>query len=525
MPLWVHLLFWFLLPVHLCAQENVKLIAKTNADRVLPRESVEITYSLENARGTGFTAPDFSPFEVLSGPSVSNSIQIINGRQTSSISYSFVLAAPGPGRYQIPAARIQVDGKRIVSNRLSLEVVPRSSSSTRSAEQSVFARYELSTDSPYVGEPLMLDLVLYSTKRVHNVYKRSDPDRSEWYRINFPMRPTARRTVLQGVSYYRQVLMRELLFGQKSGRHSIDRLYLQVGLEKKNNGRSSPFSFFKSYDRKEVYVPDTNVWVRSLPQPSPPQFSGLVGPTALNGQLKQNRIIKGEAAAYVVRLESYSDPNVVAPPRLRVEGAEVLQPTLSRESNKDALKGRKYVYIYEYLIVPDSLGAYSIQPEITYFDTQTNKYTTASGPPQDLWVMENQEVTAQGDLEHSEGVADPISPGSESTNGFSWWWLSVPFLLGLLVLVFRFQNGRKGQPVASASEEQRFKELLAQERPEPKDLRLCLEALIEKYKVENRSAQKWKNYLRDLDYLVFSPSADESDWLRILNSWRKEQKL
>ena len=180
------------------AQSGVQFVADTDAERLLASQSFQVHYTLENADGSNFQAPDFSPFTVLRGPSVSNSLQIINGKRSSSVSYSFTLAAPKPGTYTIAPAKMDVQGKTLSSNSLTIEVVPGGKNSRSTEGKKVFGRYEVSTDSPYVGEALLLDLVIYSQYRIHNVYKQNDPDRSGWYSINLPTRPPKRKTVVNG---------------------------------------------------------------------------------------------------------------------------------------------------------------------------------------------------------------------------------------------------------------------------------------------------------------------------------------
>ncbi len=513
-------LFFLFFSFSLAAQSDIQFVADTDTERLLPRQSLEISYTLENASGTDFSPPDFSPFEVLRGPSISNSLQIINGNRSSSITYTFVLAAPGPGKYTIPRASIQVEGQSLTSGTLKVEVVPKGSDVQAGRQQDAYVRYELSTDSPYIGEALILDLVLYSKKRVQNVYKRNDPDRSGWYSLILPGRPPARNTVVNGQSYRRQVLNRELLFAQKSGPHILEALYLQVDLEDESNKRSSPFSFFRSYDRQEIYLPDTTLWVRPLPKPAPVHFSGLVGETELEGQLKTGRISRGDAAEYTVRLESFSDPNIISPPRVISEKAEVLKPKLTYEGKEDFPQGRKYIYIYDYLVIPDSLGVHSIVPQIVYFDTQKEKYDTLLGSTQDLWVSEKTVETQKGSEDALAEDGEPKSTSEPSSDGLSWWWLSAPLLVVFLWLVFRFKNKGSSEPSPSDSLEHRFKDLLRSDRPDPRELRKCLQELVARDEAAGVETDQWQRYLRDLDYLVFSPSADEGEWDRILTEWR-----
>ncbi len=89
-------------------------ITATAPNVVKVGEQFRLNYVI-NAKPSSFGAPDISNFYVLSGPnqSTSQSIQIINGRRTSSvtITYSYYLQATGEGNFTIPAATAVVKKK------------------------------------------------------------------------------------------------------------------------------------------------------------------------------------------------------------------------------------------------------------------------------------------------------------------------------------------------------------------------------------------------------------------------------
>src|SRR5690554_7470035 len=84
----------------------------------------QLVYSL-NERGSDLRVPDLPDFQILMGPSTSqsSSTQIINGTVSRSVnfSYTFILRADKVGRFDLPPATIVVDGKTIESNKLRSE--------------------------------------------------------------------------------------------------------------------------------------------------------------------------------------------------------------------------------------------------------------------------------------------------------------------------------------------------------------------------------------------------------------------
>ena len=105
--------------------DNVEFVME-GPDMVSMGEQFRLGFTL-NDRGTDLQLPDLSNFDVLMGPSTSqsSSIQIINGKttQSQSFSYIFVLRAKKEGKFTIRPASIKVGGKTYESNSLNIQVV------------------------------------------------------------------------------------------------------------------------------------------------------------------------------------------------------------------------------------------------------------------------------------------------------------------------------------------------------------------------------------------------------------------
>ncbi len=121
------IIFLLILAISTGFAQDVQITAVVNSNRVGLNETFE--YKVEiNGQSSGLPDPSFpafNPFSVLSGPNTSTSIQIINGRMSSSKGYSFYLQAVQEGQFTIPPATITVDGKAISSNEITMTVVKR----------------------------------------------------------------------------------------------------------------------------------------------------------------------------------------------------------------------------------------------------------------------------------------------------------------------------------------------------------------------------------------------------------------
>ncbi len=517
---WVLCLLGMFAFLSLQAQSKVSFTAETDALRIAPNQPFTVSYTLENAEGENFKEPDFEPLQLLRGPSISNSLQIINGKSSSSATYSFVLSAPQTGTFEVAPGRIQVDGQTLKSNALTIEVVPPSPSGGRDKSPSAFIELELNTDSPYVGQALRIDVVLYSQQAVQNAYKVNDLDREGWYSLSLPGQGQVQQTTLEGEPYRRQVLSRELLFAQQSGRHTFGPLFLKVDLADESRERRSRFSLFRSFDRKELATEAVEVNVQPLPSPGPENFSGIVGPVQLQGRLEASGVDKGSAAEFSLRMESFSDPNIVSPPEISIEGAEVLKPQRISESSEDIEDSRMYVNIYKYLLIPDTTGKLSFYPYITAFNTQTGRYDTIRGEVHDLWVEAARATPAGPD--EAENVDEQSSTETENSRAFWFFSLISVALLAFLLIWFYRRRQKDVHTSQSITLEAEFSSLLNEKEPDPRKLRKCIRELMEKDETWGMDRERWKKWLDQLDYSTYSPNASREEWEQLLSDWRGE---
>lgn len=97
---------------------------QTTYDTVGVEEQFEIKYTLENGKAMGqFENPRFQGFQVVAGPMTSQSMSIINGDMTQSVSYTYIVKPMDLGLHLVPAASIETDAGVLVCDELALVVV------------------------------------------------------------------------------------------------------------------------------------------------------------------------------------------------------------------------------------------------------------------------------------------------------------------------------------------------------------------------------------------------------------------
>ncbi len=106
-------------------EKSVKFTVEISPDKVLAGNYFEVKFTLENADGKNFEAPDFSEhFNVQSGPNFSSSFSMVNGDVTQSMTVTYYLEPRDIGSYYILPASIEAEGKVLETAPLEVVVAP-----------------------------------------------------------------------------------------------------------------------------------------------------------------------------------------------------------------------------------------------------------------------------------------------------------------------------------------------------------------------------------------------------------------
>jgi hypothetical protein len=108
------------------AQEKpIKFTVQVSTDSILLGNYFEVKFTLENANGKNFEAPDFNEhFNVVSGPNFSTSMSMVNGDMTQSMTITYYLEPKETGAFYLLPASVEAGGKIIETAPLEVLVVP-----------------------------------------------------------------------------------------------------------------------------------------------------------------------------------------------------------------------------------------------------------------------------------------------------------------------------------------------------------------------------------------------------------------
>ena len=133
------LVFIFLAFVTLSAFADEVVFKAQAPKQVVVGRPFQVTYTV-NQRSRDLRAPEFTDFDVLSGPytSTSSSTSFVNGKRTSSFeqTYTYMLMAQKAGTFTIGPATVKVDGEQVQSNGVRIQVLPEDEQAAQSSQPS-----------------------------------------------------------------------------------------------------------------------------------------------------------------------------------------------------------------------------------------------------------------------------------------------------------------------------------------------------------------------------------------------------
>ena len=370
----------------------------------------QISYTV-NHRSRDLQAPEFTDFDVLSGPysSTSSSTSFTNGHMTSSYeqTYTYMLMAQKAGTFTIGPATVKVSGERIQSNGVRIEVLPedqpqqqqsnqstqsnpntRNNQSSQASSENIFIRTIATKTRVHEQEALMVTYKLYfanvDVAQLTNNIKL--PEFTGFLKQELEQGEI--QTELEhynGRNYQTAVLYRTILYPQHSGDIAIDPAHFEaiIRVQTQQRVRSIFDDFFGSYTNvtKALTAPGVTIHVAPLPSGKPAGFSGGVGKFTLTPSISQTEVQANEAVTIKLDISGSGNMKLLKTPAIDwPEGFEPYDPKVTNnfKTTTAGVSGTKSI---EYLAIPRSGGEYTIPAvKFSYFDIDEKAYKTLSTP-------------------------------------------------------------------------------------------------------------------------------------------------
>jgi len=472
-----------------------EVVFKAQAPKqVIVGKPFQLTYTV-NHRSRDLRAPEFTDFDVLSGPytSTSSSTSFVNGRRTSSFeqTYTYMLMARREGTFTIAPATVRVDGENIQSNGVRIQVLPedrqeepqqqsnqqsavsrqnsQNSQSSQSGQinaENLFVRTIVTKTRVHEQEALMLTYKLYFAN-VDVAQLTNNTKLPEF--TGFLKQELEQGEIQTELEHYNDrnyqtaVLYRTVLYPQHSGDIVIDpaRFEAVLRVQTQQRTRSIFDDFFGTYTNvtKMLTAPGVTIHVAALPSGKPAGFSGGVGKFVLTPSISQTELQANEAVTIRLDISGSGNMKLLKTPAIDwPEGFEPYDPKVTNDfrTTTSGVSGTKSI---EYLAIPRSAGEYTIPAvKFSYFDIDEKAYKTLSTPEYTIHVKRG---NTPAHSEGNEGVVvnytqkedikqlgtdiryidtKPLKKSTEyrcqvGEYRLIWLWYVVPLVLAIVVLI------------------------------------------------------------------------------------------
>ena len=390
----------------------------------------QFSYSVEvSGQSASLPSPDFPEFRdfyVLSGPNSSTNIQWINGRMSSSKTFTFYLQAQKEGQLTIGAVTLNYEGKRYSSGPVTINVVKNKSVAPSPAQrkpapsredseisgQSIYLKTTVSKRNVYLGEQIILTYKLYFRTNLRGYDFKKLPTNPGFWKEEFklPAQPVIENEVVNGMRYNVVTLRKQALFPTQTGELRIDPMEIVVEalVRKRRSSRSLFDSFFDDpFGRtiqKTVIGKALTIKVKPLPeQGKPANFSGAVGNYNFKVLADKKRVKANEPITVKLIVSGSGNIKMIELPKLKLPSdIEQYEPALNTniKHKSNTVSGSKTA---EYTLIPRIEGQYEIKAlSFSWFDPHRGKYRSVSSAPIRLTI----EKGKQSFLSSGRGVGN-----------------------------------------------------------------------------------------------------------------------
>lgn len=361
-----------LLPVALLAQD-ISVRTRVEPQVVTIGQSAEYRVEILNSQSTpSLTPPQVDGLQFVNSPSISKSLQTINGITSSQISISYPVTPQREGTFTIPAGELQIRGQTYEIPEVTLRAVPMDDT----LKEMFWITLDTSKDRLYVGEsvPAFVKLYIRSDIRAGNL---QGPTKMGDDVITTPLPDDIVRRMerVDNLEYF--VLVWEVVLTPiKAGEVELS---YQVTFDYNNPYRYGRDFFGRRTARTERITLNTGpVTLNALEVPveaRPESFSGAVGEFTFEANLSSRDLTVGDPVTLTMKVAGRGNFDRFGPPEIDQDGWRVYPPKIDFEARDE--HGNAGVKTFEFILIPEREDV-EAAPELrfSFFDPFEEDFTT-----------------------------------------------------------------------------------------------------------------------------------------------------
>ena len=392
---WIALM---LVCVHAVIADDKVTFTASAPDAVAVGDQFRLSYTVNTQNVRDFRVSSIKNFEVLMGPSRSYSTQIINGVKSETLTFTYILMASKEGTFTIPGASITAGGNQMISNSVTVKVLPadqqtssgttQSNRSGRASSGSSISKDDLiitataSKLNVYEQEAFLLTYKIYTLVDLRGFENVKLPDFKGFHSQEVEL-PNDRRWSLEhykGRNYQTTIYRQFVLFPQQSGKLTIEPARFDASIAKAVQV-NDPFETFLNGGsnyvevKKTLMTPQITINAKPLPAGKPEGFSGGVGDFSISSSINETKVKTNDAVTLKVVISGTGNLKLLSTPEVKFpDDFEVYDPKVENNFRltNAGLSGSQVI---EYLAIPRNAGTFKIPPiKFSYFDIQSHSY-------------------------------------------------------------------------------------------------------------------------------------------------------
>ena len=388
-------IFWFLgaLDFSAATARAASFTASLDRDTIALGEQATLSLTFEGGQSKNVPTPSVPGLQI-SQIGTSQSVNIVNGAMSSTVTVTFSVTPQRAGKFVIPAMTSDVNGQQLTSQPLELTVqnaaVP-SAADVNSGNEIAFMKLLLPQTNVYVGQVLAAQLRIYLRDDVQN-----------FGNFQFTAMPTDGFIVgknVQGGRYRTQIGSRNYtviplsiaLTVLKSGDLNLGPFTASmiVVLPSQNQNGDWPFNVFNTREQKQVSLATDAIEVQSLPLPAegrPADFNGAIGHYTMTVNAGPTNVAVGDPVTVHIQISGRGALDALALPNQPEWHDFKVYPPASKVETSDQL-GLEGTKTFEEIVTPQNPDVRQLpQFSFSFFDPDDGNYHTLTQPSVQLAV-------------------------------------------------------------------------------------------------------------------------------------------
>ncbi len=349
----------------------------------------------------------------------SQNVSIVNGKVSSSVTFTYVLVPQSEGKHIIPAVTVNFKGQTYSTSPIEVEVLASSSKqapaktapsksypqTVRQARGNIFVTTGVDKKKVYVNEQIQLTFSFFQSVRLLNQPQYSPADTTGFWTEDLPPQRNYKSRI-EGRDY-QVVEIKTALFPTSSGKHTIGKANLKCAVEEVSGRRDDFFKGFFSRG-KNIALESKPINITVLPLPDegkPAGFKGAVGQFGISAKVDKTELKTGEAVTLTVDISGSGNVKAISEPVLgNLDNFKRYETVSSFNlSKKDyRVQGSKSYTIVLSPLVSGKLTIPAIR--FSYFDPKKKSYRTVKTSPIGLNVKQGERETTSSVVITQEGI-------------------------------------------------------------------------------------------------------------------------